>query len=41
LGNKAPILFDPGIVLPPGENASMGNLQSIEALPEYELDLPL
>jgi hypothetical protein len=41
LGNKAPILFEPGIVPPPGQNTSMGNLQSIEALPEYELDLPL
>ena len=41
LSTKAPILFEPGMAPTPRENGSSGELQSIEALPEYELDLSL
>jgi hypothetical protein len=41
LNGKAPIFFEPGMAPSPGVDGQAGSLQSIEALPEYELDLHL
>jgi len=41
LSNKAPIFFEPGIAPGFGRDGQAGSVQSIEALPEYEMDLHL
>jgi hypothetical protein len=41
LSSKAPIFFEPGTAPSLGMNGRAGSLQSIEALPEYEMDLHL
>jgi beta-galactosidase len=41
LSNKAPIFFEPGRAPSAGKDGWTGSLQSIEALPEYEIDLHL
>ena len=41
LSAKAPIFFEPGMKPAMDKNGQAGSLQSIEAIPEYELDLSL
>ncbi len=41
LNENAPIFFEPGMSPAFGKDGQAGSLQSIQALPEYEVDLPL
>jgi beta-galactosidase len=41
LSQKAPIFFEPGMAPLFGKDGQAGLLQSVKALPEYEVDLPL